>query len=145
MPPDEQPVDRRLRGWVSAGALVSVSPGAPALVAVKLQTGGGRVAVSVTGRGLDGWLAVRPGADDVAPGEPVVVDLRFEGAPEGREASGTLEVDRAGPFRLFAVADGGDPGIWGLSESGCDLVAGSMAQGRVASVLDEARRRTTPA
>ena len=29
LPPDEQPIDRRLRGWVSAGALVSVTPGAP--------------------------------------------------------------------------------------------------------------------
>jgi hypothetical protein len=112
-------------------------------VAVKLQTDGGPVTASVTGQGLDGWLTTRPGGDAVAPGEPVVVDLRFGPAPEGREASGTLEVEGAGSFRLFAVADGGDPGIWGLSESGCDLVADSMAHGRVASVLDEARRRTT--
>jgi hypothetical protein len=103
------------------------------------------VTVSVTGAGLDGWLTTRTGADDAAPGEPVVVDLRFEAAPEGQEASGTLEVDGAGPFRLFAVADGGDPGIWGLTEPGCDLVADSMAHGRTASVLDEARRRTAPA
>jgi SAM-dependent methyltransferase len=145
MPPNEQPVDRDLRGWVSAGALVSVTPDAPALVAVKLQTGGGPVAVSVKGAELDDWLTTRPGADNVAPGDPVVVDLRFEPAPEGREASGTLEVEGAGPFRLFAVADGGDPGIWGLSEPGCDLVADSMEHGRTASVLDEARRRTAPA
>ena len=144
LPPDEQPVDRRLRGWVSAGALVSVTPRAPALVAVKLQCGGGPVTVSVTGSDLDGWLTTRPGADDVDPGESVVVDLRFEPAPEGREASGTLEVEGAGPFRLFAVADRGEPGIWGLSESGCDLVADRMAQGQVAAVLHEARRRTTP-
>jgi SAM-dependent methyltransferase len=142
MPPEEQPIDRRQRGWVSAGALVSVTPGAPALVAVKLQTDGGPVAVSLTGTGFDGWLATRPGADDVAPGESVVVDLRFEPAPEGVEAAGTLEVDGAGPFRLFAVADPGDPGIWGLSEPGCDLVAEAMAQGRLASVLDGARQRT---
>jgi SAM-dependent methyltransferase len=144
LPPDERPVDRRLRGWVTAGALVSVTPGAPALVAVKLQTGGGPVTVSMTGPGLDGWLTTRAGADDVAPGESVVVDLRFEPAPQGLEASGTLEVEGAGSFRLFAVADGGEPGIWGLSESGCDLVAESMAHGRVASVVDEARLRTAP-
>src|SRR5438045_300068 len=82
----EQPVDRRQRGWVSAGALVSVTPGAPALVAVNLQPDGGPVTVSVTGPTLDGWLTTRPGADDVAPGEPLVVDLRFEPASEGREA-----------------------------------------------------------
>ncbi|HET9771745.1 MAG TPA: class I SAM-dependent methyltransferase [Acidimicrobiia bacterium] len=142
LPADEQPVDRDQRGWVSDGALVSVTPGAPALVAVRLQTGGGPVTVSVTGDGLDGWLSLRPGADQVAPGEPVVVDLRFEPAPEGREASGTLEVEGAGPFRLFALADGGDPGIWGLSGPGCDLAADRMAQGRLLSVLEEARNRT---
>lgn len=144
LPPDEQPVDRRLRGWVSAGALVSVTPHAPALVAVKLQTGGGPVALGVTGPGLDGWLTTRAGADDVAPGEPVVVDLRFEPAPDGMEASGTLEVEGAGSFRLFAVADAGEPGIWGLSGPGCDLVANAMASGELASVLGEARRRTSP-
>jgi ubiquinone/menaquinone biosynthesis C-methylase UbiE len=143
LPPDEQPVDRQLRGWVSAGALVSVTPRAPALVAVRLQPGGGPVTVSVTGPGLDGWLTTRPGADDVAPGESIVIDLRFEPASEGMEASGTLEVKGAGPFRLFAVADSGEPGIWGLSESGCDLVADRMAGGQVASVLHEARLRTT--
>jgi SAM-dependent methyltransferase len=140
LPPDEQSVDRRLRGWVSAGALVSVTPGAPALVAVKLQPDGGPVTVSVSGSGLDGWLTTRPGADDVASGESLVVDLRFEPAPEGVEASGTLEVDGAGSFRLFAVADGGEPGIWGLSESGCALVADRMANGDLASVLHQARR-----
>ena len=144
MPPAEQPADRRLRGWVSAGALVSVTPRAPALVAVKVQPGGGPLVVLASGDGLDGWLTTRPGADDAAPGEPVVVDLRFEPAPEGREASGTLEVEGAGPFRLFAVADRGEPGIWGLSESGCDLAADRMAHGRLASLLEEARRRTDP-
>jgi ubiquinone/menaquinone biosynthesis C-methylase UbiE len=144
MPPDEQPVDRRLRGWVSAGALVGVTPRAPALVAVKVQPGGGPVVVSASGDGLDGWLTTRTGADHAAPGEPVVVDLRFEPSPEGREASGTLEVEGAGPFRLFAVADRGEPGIWGLSESGCDLAADRMAHARLASLLDEARRSTDP-
>ena len=142
MPPDEQPVDREQRGWVSFGALVSITPAAPALVAVKLQTDGGPLMVSVSGAGLDGWLTTRTGADETAPGEPVVVDLRFGPAPEGTEASGTLEADSAGPFRLFAVADEGEPGMFGLSEPGCDLVADAMARGRLASVLDEARRRT---
>lgn len=40
LPPQEQPVDREQRGWVSAGALVSVTPQAPALMAVKLQPPG---------------------------------------------------------------------------------------------------------
>jgi hypothetical protein len=113
-------------------------------VAVSLRSGGGPVTVAVTGSGLDGWLTTRAGADDAAEGEPVVVDLRFEPAPEGRDASGTLEVQGVGSFRLFVVADGGEPGIWGLSESGCELVADRMAQGRVTSVLHAARRRPTP-
>jgi SAM-dependent methyltransferase len=143
LPPDEQPVDRQLRGWVSAGALVSVTPGAPALVAVKLQSHGGPVTVSATGDGLDGWLSLRSGADEAAPGEPVVIDLRFEPMPEGTEASGTLQVDGLDPFRLFVVADPGEPGIWGLSGSGCDLVAQRMEQGRVESVLHKARVEAT--
>lgn len=142
LPPEKQPVDRTQPGWVSFGALVSITPAAPALVAVKLQTDGDQLSVSVSGAGLDGWLTTRTGADEAAPGEPVVVDLRFEPAPKGTEASGTLEVDGAGLFRLFAVADDGEPGIFGLSEPGCDLVADAMARGRLASVLDEARRRT---
>ena len=142
LPPQEVPVDRSLRVWVSNGALVSVSPDAPALVAVKLQPDGGPVTISVTGGGLESWMTVRPGTDVAAPGESVVVDLRFEPAAEGMAAAGTLEVDGAGAFRLFAVADPGEPGIFGLSESGCDLVADRMARGEVASVLAEARRRT---
>lgn len=142
LPAKELPVDRGLRGWVTVGALVSVTPRAPALVAVKVQPGGGPVMVSVDGDGFEDWLTTRPGSDDAAPGEPVVVDLRFEPAPEGRQAAGTLEVDGAGPFRLFAVADRGEPGIWGLSAAGCDLVADRLASGRVSSVLEEARLRT---
>jgi SAM-dependent methyltransferase len=142
LPPEELPVDRSLRGWVSSGALVSVSPDAPALVAVQVQPDGGPVVISVTGDGLESWMTARPGTDVAAPGEPVVVDLRFEPAAEGMAAAGTLEMDGAGLFRLFAVADRGEPGIFGLSEAGCDLVADRMARGEVASVLDEARRRT---
>lgn len=142
LPADEQPADRRLRGWVSAGALVSVTPQAPALMAVKLQPSGGPLTVSVSGDGLDGWLTIRPGADEAAPGEPVVVDLRFEPAPHGTEAAGTLNVDGLSSFRLFVVADHGEPGIWGLSESGCDLVAERMATGEVSSVLHKARLET---
>jgi SAM-dependent methyltransferase len=142
MPPEEQPVDRTQRGWVSAGALVSVTPGAPALVAVKLQPPGGPLTIRVEGDGLDGWLAVRPGAEEAAAGEPVGVDLRFEPAPEGREAMGTLLVAGLEPFRVFVVADGGEPGIWGLSERGCDLVAERMQAGQVRPVLDKARNET---
>jgi SAM-dependent methyltransferase len=142
LPPEELPVDRSRREWVTAGALVSVSPDAPALVAVRVQPPGGPLTVEVSGDELYGWLTIRTGADEAPPGEPVVVDLRFGPAPEGREASGTLAVEGVGPFRLFVVADAGEPGIWGLSQSGCDLVAERMAQGRLASVLDRARLET---
>ena len=142
VPPLEQPVDRGLRGWVSPGALVSVTPGAPALVAVKVHPPGGPLTVAMAGDGLDGWLTIRPGADEAPAGEPVVVDLRFEPAADGREASGTLHVDGFAPFRLFVVADPGEPGIWGLSEPGCELVAERMQRGEVASLLDRAREET---
>jgi SAM-dependent methyltransferase len=145
LPPDELPVDREARGWVSAGALVSVTPDAPALVAVKFQPEGGPVTVDVSGGGFQSWMTTRAGTDVAAAGEEVVVDLRFEPAAEGMAAAGTLEVVGAGSFRLFAVADAGEPGIFGLAEHGCDLVADAMGQGRLATVLDEARRRTATA
>ena len=144
LPPQVLPVDRDVRGWVSAGALVSVSPDAPALVAVKFQSEGGPVTIEVAGNGLEGWLTTRVGIDVPAAGEEVVVDLRFEPAAAGLAAVGTLEVDGAGAFRLFAVADSGEPGIFGLSGPGCDLVAEAMTQGRLSPLLDEARRRTSP-
>ena len=145
LPPQELPVDRAQRGWVTPGALVSVTPDAPAMVSVKLQSDGGPVRVSVSGAGLDGWLTIRTGADVADPGDPVVVDLRFEPAAEGMAAAGTLEEPAAGRFRLFAVADPGDPGIWGLSESGCDLAARRMEQGQLAALLDKARLESTSA
>lgn len=92
---------------------------------------------------LGGDERTRTGADEAVAGEPVVVDLRFEPASEGTEASGTLEAGGVGTFRLFAVADAGEPGIWGLSDSGCDLAAARMAEGRLPAVLGEARRRTS--
>jgi len=142
LPPEEQPVDRQRRGWVTPGALVSVTPDAPALVAVKVQPPGGPLTVAVEGDGLDGWLTTRSGADEAVPGEPVVVDLRFDPAAAGREASGALVVDGIEPFRLFVVADAGEPGIWGLSGPGCDLAAERMAAGRLVSVLERARKET---
>ncbi|HVW34842.1 MAG TPA: methyltransferase domain-containing protein [Acidimicrobiia bacterium] len=144
LPPQELPVDRAQRGWVTRGALVSVTPDAPALVSVKLQPDAGPVDIAVSGGGLAGWLTARTGAALAAAGDEVVVDLRFEPAAEGMAAAGTLEERSAGPFRLFAVADPGEPGIWGLSGSGCDLVAERMAHRQLASVLHAARVRTAP-
>ena len=144
LPPQELPVDRACRGWVTPGALVSVTPDAPALVSVKLQTAGGPVSIGVSGGGFEGWLTTRAGADVAAAGEEVVLDLRFEPVAEGMVAAGSLEEPSAGSFRLFAVADPGEPGLWGLSESGCDLVAERMAQRQLASVLHAARVRTAP-
>jgi SAM-dependent methyltransferase len=143
MPPEEAPVDRARRGWVTPGALVSISPNAPGLVCVKLQTDGGPVGVEVSGAGLEGWLSTRTGADFATPGAEVVVDLSFEPAARGVATAGTLEAEGAGQFRLFVVADGGEPGIWGLSVSGCDLVADRLARGDLATVLHEARVRGT--
>lgn len=142
LPPEDVPVDRAVRGWVSDGALVSVTPDAPALVSVKFQSDGGPVEVAVTGGGFEGWLTTRAGAAVADPGEEVVVDLRFEPVAEGMAAAGTLEVKGLDPFRLFAVADPGEAGMFGLSEYGCRLVAHRMEKGQLNFVLDAARTRT---
>ncbi|MGH9040344.1 MAG: class I SAM-dependent methyltransferase [Acidimicrobiia bacterium] len=139
LPATETPVDRAARGWASAGVLVSVRPDAPSLVAVKLHHRGGPVAVSVSGETLSPWLAVRAGADTAAPGDEVIVDLRFDPRPAGTLAAGTLDVSGEAPLAVFAAVDDGDPGLWGLSASGCDVISRALAAGNAPAVLAQAR------
>lgn len=141
VPVAECDVDRRRRGWDGGGVLVSLRPDAPSLVAVKLHHPGGPVDVRVASGAVEGQLAVRAGADVAEPGDEVVVDLRF-----GPEAAGTLLAaaldagDAMGaPFQVFAAVDEGEPGVWGLSTEGCDAVGRALGQGKVASVLADAR------
>jgi hypothetical protein len=143
LPANEADVIPDARGWVSAGAVVALPPDAPSLVAVKVHHSGGPVSVTVAGVDLSGWATVRTGTDHASPGDPVTVDLRFEPRPLGTQAAGTLETAGAEPFRVFAVADSGEVGIWGLSGRGCDLVAELMERDELAAFLDDARRRTT--
>jgi SAM-dependent methyltransferase len=147
-------VDRSLRGWDGGGVLVALHPDNPSLVAVKLHHPGGRVAVRVAGGGEGSSepaagpepgsaVTVRPGADGAEPGDEVVVDLRFEPMPEGTLVAATLDAAGVGaPFQVFAVADPGEPGVWGLSVTGCASVGDALARGEVASVLADARRST---
>ncbi len=140
LPATEADVDRSARGWASPGVLVSLRPDAPALVAVKLHHPGGPVVASVDGSGLIDWVAVRTGADTAEPGDEVVVDLRFDPRPAGTVGAGTLHAPGE-PFRVFAVVDDGDPGVWGLSAPGCEVVGKALASGDMASVLAKARQR----
>jgi SAM-dependent methyltransferase len=135
LPATEADVDGESRGWASAGVLVSVRPDAPSLVAVKLHHGGGPVAVSISGAGFSEWVAVRTGADTAAPGTEVIVDIRFDSRPAGTLAAGTLDVPGEPPFHVFAVVDDGEPGVWGLSASGCGVIGRALAGGNAASVL----------
>jgi SAM-dependent methyltransferase len=134
-------VDRTKRGWDGAGVLVSVRPDAPSLVAVKLHAEGGQLRVRVADGALAQAMAVRAGADETAPGDEVVVDLRLDPRPEATVLAGSLEAVGASapPFQVFAVVDHGEPGVWGLSAAGCDSVGTALANGDVASVLEDAR------
>lgn len=141
LPVDETPVDRSLRGWDGGGVLVAVRPDNPSLVAVKLHCPGGRVVVDVAG-GTD-VVTARSGADEAEPGDEVVVDLRFEPLAVGSVVAGALSAASVdAPFQVFAVADEGEPGVWGLSVAGCDSVGAALAGGGAgaAGVLAEARR-----
>jgi SAM-dependent methyltransferase len=158
VPATASAVDRSRRGWDGGGVLVSLHPDNPSLVAVKLHHPGGRVAVRVAGGGGDSGdpastsastsasasvVTVRPGADVAEPGDEVIVDLRFEPTTEGTVVAATLDAAGVGaPFQVFAVADAGDPGVWGLSVSGCGSVGDALARGEVAAVLADARRST---
>ena len=141
LPAEEDDVDRSLRGWDSAGALVALRPDAPSLVAVKLHASGGPVAVQVAGGALAGVVAVRAGADVADPGDEVVVDLRFEPQPHGTVLAGVVESVGDVPFQVFAVVDEGEAGVWGLSAEGCDAIGAALGRGDHASVLAQARRR----
>ena len=132
--------DRRERGWISDGALISTPVDAPSLVAARCTHPGGPVSVHIHGDELEGWLALRSGADHAEPGDRITFDLRFEPRPAGTLAAGTLHAPGIEqPFVVFALADEGDSGIWGLSDAGCRHVAQLMEQGNLASFLDEAR------
>ena len=142
VPVEESPVDRARRGWDGGGVLVSLRPDAPSLVAVKLHHPGGPVDVRVASGADAGELAVRHGADEAAPGDEVVVDLRFGPAAAGTLLAAALDAgaDVGAPFQVFAAVDDGDPGVWGLSLEGCDAVGAALGRGQVGSVLADARR-----
>ena len=140
MPPTRCEPEPGARGWDGAGVLVTVRPDAPALVAVKLHHAGGPVGVSAGGQGdFRGWAAVRTGADVAAPGDEVIVDVRFEARPAGTLATGTLDAAGEAPFHVFAAVDDGEPVVRGLSASGCEVVARAFAHGDLAPVLAAAR------
>lgn len=144
VPAEASPVDRGRRGWDGGGVLVSLPPDNPSLVAVKLHHPGGRVEVRVAGvdRGGDrSTVTARAGADVAVAGDEVVVDLRFEPRPAGTVVAATLEATGVEPpFQVFAVADDGPRGVWGLSPSGCGPVGDALARGEADAVLADARR-----
>ena len=139
-------VVRTRRGWDSAGLLVALAPGTQSLVGVKVHAAGGSLVVRIAEGDLARVAAVRTGSDDPAPGDEVVIDVRFEPLAEGTRIAGALELvgrDEP-PFVIFAVVDGGPPGVWGLSPTGCDGVGAAFAAGDLAGTLAEARASTPP-
>lgn len=144
LPVEESTADRTRRGWDGGGVLVSLRPDAPSLVAVKLHHPGGRVDVRVASGADDGQLAVRAGADVAAPGDEVVVDLRFGPGAEGTWIAAAIDAgpDVGAPFKVFAVIDDGEPGVWGLSSAGCDAVGRALGRQQIDAVLADARRAT---
>lgn len=139
LPATASPVHPEARGWASAGLLVSLRPDAPSLVAVMLHHAGGPVAASVSGSRLRPWVALRTGAETAVPGDEVVVDLRFDPRPVGTLAAGAIDVPGEAPFHVFAAVNPGEPGVWGLSPSGCAAVDRALSAGDAAAVLAAAR------
>lgn len=140
LPATETHVDRQARGWANAGVLVSLRPDTPSLVAVKLHHRGGPVAATVSGGGFRQWAAVRTGADTAAPGDEVIVDIRFDPRPSGTVAAGAVDVPGEPPFQIFAAVNDGDHGVWGLAAPGCQAIGRALAGGDAASVLAAARQ-----
>jgi len=143
LPVPVQEVDRSRRGWANPGMLVSLRSGVATLVAAKLHHAGGPVEVHVSG-GLSVVATARPGADAAEAGDEVVFDLRFQPLEEASLVEGCVEVPGGAALRVFAAVDAGQPGVWGLNESGCEHVAAALAAGRMAPVLEAARQLGDP-
>ncbi|MBW3557126.1 MAG: methyltransferase domain-containing protein [Actinobacteria bacterium] len=138
LPPRPVVVDRSRRGWASAGLLISIRPESRLLTVAKLHHTGGPVTVAV-GEELAGTVGVRPGADVAPAGEEVAVDLQFEPLAEGTLLTGRVFGPDGSALRIFAAADAGEPGLWGLTEGDCMKVEGAFTERDPTPALEAAR------
>ncbi len=137
LPVQPSEVDRDRRGWATAGILVTARPHMPSLVAAALHHGGGDVHVDVTGDLTA--EAVHTGADVAAPGDVVVVDVRLDPHPAGTTVAAVLSASGMGSLRYVAHVDDGEPGVWGIAESGLEEVDTALRAGSVAGLVARAR------
>jgi SAM-dependent methyltransferase len=120
---------RRVRpcrpGWEPAGTLSVVPAGVSSLTCLELRHAGGPVQLRVAAS-LDRAGSFRTGADEVAPGRPLAIDVRWDPAAPGTIVTGTVTVEGVGTHHLTVAFtdDEAEEGAWDLSAEG----AGSLAR-----------------
>jgi hypothetical protein len=117
------------RGWPTGGTLAVAPPGVESLTCLEVVHPGGRVEVTLS-PSLESVVTVQTGADAVAPGTRVAVDLVWApGADRGAVHAGSLRVEGIGAHALLALRDDWDElgAQWELSDEGAANIAAHVA------------------
>ena len=113
-------------GWRSAGVLVVAVAGYESLTCLDPGHPGGDVTVALRG-GVRRTATVATGADRLARGERLAVDLRWGEHEAGTVSWGGVEVAGLPPLPVFVLFSDDHGGVWELSEEACDRLADHLA------------------
>ena len=116
----------------------SPSPPTPSLVATRFRHPGGPILVAADEK-LAGVIDVLAGADRAAPGQLVVLDLRWKPSAPGTVVDGTVGVEGLPPFDVLGIVGVGESGMWGVTGAGMAQLKAVLAARGPAAVLEAAR------
>lgn len=122
-------------GWQAAGALVAVSPDRHSLTCLSLVHPGG--AVTIADEALTDVLTYVVGADAVAAGHAVAVDIRWEELPVGTFVAGVMRCEAVGETAVFGFVTDEEDGLWEVTQDGVDRLWRRVAEGWTPSSFAE--------
>ena len=104
-------------GWPTAGTLVATVPDVQSLSCLEATHPGGPTRVRADA-GLASVASVLSGADRLDQRGALAVDLRWEGAPAGTFAGGTIQVQDLDDHHVFVLHTDEEESVWELSADG---------------------------
>lgn len=104
-------------GWPTAGTLVATVPDVQSLSCLEATHPGGPTRVRADA-GLASVASVLSGADRLDQRGALAVDLRWEGAPAGTFAGGTIQVQGLDDHHVFVLHTDEEESVWELSADG---------------------------
>lgn len=104
-------------GWPTAGTLVATVPDVQSLSCLEATHPGGPTRVRADA-GLASVASVLSGADRLDQRGALAVDLRWEGAPAGTFAGGTIQVQGLDDHHVFVLHTDEEESVWELSVDG---------------------------